>query len=77
MAALQALVRRLESLDEMRMMEENRLESGVSCEVVRASLEEHIAYLQAQIEKTRQQIRDHLPKGHPTKIPRSKASATY
>ena len=59
-AELQALVRRLESLDEMRMMEENRLESGVSCEVVRASLEEHIAYLQAQIEKTRQQIRDQI-----------------
>ena len=60
MAALQALVRRLETLDEMRVMEENRLESGAGSEEVRASLQEHIAYLQAQIEKTRQQIRDHI-----------------
>jgi len=57
---LQALVRRLDSLEEMRQMEENRLAGGVSCAVVRASLEEHIAYLQAQMEKTRQQIRDHM-----------------
>ena len=57
---LQSLVRRLETLDQMRMMEENRLESGVSCAEVRASLEEHIAYLQEQIEKTRQQIKDHI-----------------
>ena len=60
MAALQALVRRLESLDEMRVMEENRLESGAESAEVRASLQEHIAYLQAQIEKTRQQIHDHI-----------------
>lgn len=60
MAALQALVRRLEALDEMRMMEENRLESGVTSLEVRASLEEHLAYLQAQIEKTRCQIKDHI-----------------
>jgi transposase len=62
---LQALVRRLETLDEMRLMEENRLESGVSCAVVRASLEEHIAYLQEKIEKTRRQIKDHID-GNPT-----------
>ncbi len=60
MAQLQALVRRLESLDEMRVMEENRLESGVSSEEVRASLHEHITYLQAQIETTRRQIKDHI-----------------
>lgn len=60
MAQLQALVRRLEALDEMRVMEENRLESGVSSEEVCASLHEHIAYLQVQIEKTRRQIKDHI-----------------
>ncbi len=62
-AALQGLVRRLESLDEMRVMEENRLESlaaSLWCEEVEASLQEHIAYLHAQIEKTRQQIKDHI-----------------
>lgn len=60
---LQALVRRLETLEEMRLMEENRLESGVSCATVRASLEEHTAYLQQQIEKTRRQIKDHPDQG--------------
>lgn len=57
---LQALVRRLESLEEMRRMEENRLTSGVTSQEVRTSLEEHIAYLGAQIEKTRRQIKDHI-----------------
>ena len=57
---LQALVRRLESLDEMRLMEENRLASGGTCTAVSASLEEHIHYLQEQIEKTRRQINDHI-----------------
>jgi transposase len=61
--ALQALVRRLESLEEMSRMEENRLQSlppGASSVAVRASLEEHIAYLQDQIKKTRRQIKDHI-----------------
>ena len=57
---LQALVRRLEALEEMRQIEENRLQSGVSCAVVQASLEEHILYLEAQVEKTRRQIKDHV-----------------
>jgi transposase len=61
---LQALVRRLESLDEMRLMEENRLTSGGTCQEVRDSLEEHIAYLQTQIEKTRRQIKNHIDQ-HP------------
>ncbi len=56
---LQALVRRLETLEEMRVMEENRLASGVTSAEVQASLAEHIAYLQAQIEKTQPQIKDH------------------
>jgi transposase len=54
--------RRLETLDEMRVMEENRLSSGVTSEEVRASLEEHIGYLQSQIDKTRRQIKDHIDK---------------
>ena len=61
---LQALVRRVEALEEMRQMEENRLESGVSCQVVRASLLDHIAYLQSQIEATRRQIEQHI-EAHP------------
>jgi len=57
---LQALVRRLESLIEMRVAEENRLSSGVSIETVRHSLEEHIAYLVAEIKHTELMIREHI-----------------
>jgi transposase len=57
---LQGLVRRLEHLEEMRVMEENRLSSGGVDGLVRESLDEHIAYLQAQIDKTRRQIKDHV-----------------
>ncbi len=57
---LQALVRRLESLIEMRVAEENRLSSGVSIESVRDSLEEHIAYLAAEIKQTELLIREHI-----------------
>ena len=39
---LQALVRRLESLIEMRMAEENRLSAGITVAVVRSSVEEMI-----------------------------------
>jgi transposase len=60
MRELQALVRRLEALEEMRHMEENRLASGVTSAEVRFSLEEHISYLQEQIDKTRHQIRNHI-----------------
>lgn len=62
---LQAMVRRVEALDEMRRMEENRLESSTACEAVQASLHDHIRYLEAQIATTRQQIQDHI-EGHPT-----------
>jgi transposase len=54
------LVRRLESREEMRLMEENRLASGVNCQAVGADLEEHLADLQKRIDKTRQQIKDHI-----------------
>jgi transposase len=61
---LQALVRRLESLQEMRTMEENRLSSGVTVEAVRESVEEHIAYLAEQIKRTEALIRSHVDR-HP------------
>ena len=59
---LQGLVRRLEHLQEMSLMEENRLASGGVCGAVKDSLEDHIAYLDEQIKQTRQQIKDHI--GH-------------
>ena len=57
---LQALVRRLESLIEMRVAEENRLSSGISVGAVRHSLEEHIAYLREQIKQSEQLIQKHI-----------------
>lgn len=57
---LQGLVRRLEHLEEMLTIESNRLGAGGLAGLVRESLEEHIAYLTQQIEKTRRQIKDHI-----------------
>ena len=61
---LQALVRRLESLIEMRVAEENRLSSGVAVDAVRHSLEDHIAYLVEEIKQTEKMIREHID-NHP------------
>ncbi len=41
-------------------MEENRLASGIASAEVRSSLEEHISYLQEQIDRTRRQIKEHI-----------------
>jgi transposase len=57
---LQALVRRLESLTQMRTMEQNRLSSGISVKAVRASVEELIAHLSEQIKRTETLIRSHI-----------------
>ena len=57
---LQALVRRLESLQEMRVMEENRLCSGASVDSVRRSLEEHLSYLHDEIKRTEELVRSHI-----------------
>ena len=57
---LQALVRRLDALIEMRVAEENRLSSGVSIDAVRESLETHIAYLVEEIKDTERLIREHI-----------------
>jgi transposase len=62
---LQALARRLESLVEMRVAEENRLSSGVTAEAVRQSVEEHVAYLNEQIRRTQELTREHVNR-HPT-----------
>lgn len=57
---LQGLIRRLEAVEEMLKMEENRLGAGSICAEVRTSLEEHILYLEQQIHKTQNQIKDHI-----------------
>ena len=61
-SVLQALVRRLETLHEMRQMEANRLDT--SSAVIRDEIQEHVGHLDAQIEKTEQAIRDHI-NNHP------------
>ncbi|HEU4595205.1 MAG TPA: IS110 family transposase [Pyrinomonadaceae bacterium] len=61
---LQALVRRLEALTEMRVAEQNRLEAIIAVEAVRSSVEEHIAYLDRQIEQTKASVRQHI-NSHP------------
>jgi transposase len=61
---LQALVRRLESLQEMRVMEENRLSSIITVEMVRQSIEEHLVYLNDEIKRTEELIRNHI-NNHP------------
>jgi transposase len=61
---LQALVRRLDSLTQMRTMEENRFSAGIAVEAVRASVEELIAHLSEQIKKTEALIRGHIDR-HP------------
>lgn len=61
---LQALVRRLESLIEMRVMEENRLSSGITVDSVRQSVEELLNHLNEQIRRTEELIRSHI-NNHP------------
>jgi transposase len=57
---LQALVRRLDALVEMHTMESNRLEAIITVEVVKASVQEHMIYLDQQIEQTEALIRAHI-----------------
>lgn len=62
LAELQALVRRLEALLQMRQQEANRLESAPPA--VRLSIQEHVQFLDRQIEQTRRAIADHID-SHP------------
>ncbi len=59
---LKALVRRVESLMEMRQQEVNRLH--VAQDIVVSRLEEHINYLDQEIKTSKQHIRDHID-NHP------------
>jgi transposase len=56
---LQALVRRLESLIEMRVMKENRLSAGITVDSVRESVKELLTHLNTQIKRTEELIRQH------------------
>jgi transposase len=57
---LQALLRRLEALIEMRQQECNRLEAGIAASSVKESVTNHINYLDSQIAQTQSLIKDHI-----------------
>lgn len=61
---LQALVRRLETLKANRTRELNRKQSGLTSQTVLTAIEEHITFLNNQIEEIEQRIRD-LINQHP------------
>jgi transposase len=61
---LQALIRRLGALQDMKTQETNRLEAGPVVAAVRASLETILATLSAEIKAVQRQIRDHMDQ-HP------------
>jgi len=57
---LQALVRHLPSLKNMRQQEQNRLKSGIPSEAVRQTIQQHIAFLDEQIADLEDQIADFI-----------------
>jgi len=61
---LQALVRHLEALQDMRTQENNRLKSGVPSKQVCSMLEEHLAFLDQQIRQIKKRIKEHIDQ-HP------------
>lgn len=61
---LQELTRRLDNLKKDRTRELNRLKSGISSDSVLTNIEDHVAFLDAQIEAVKKQINDLINK-HP------------
>lgn len=61
---LQAMVRHLEALLDMRQQEANRLEAGVAEQQVAASINAHLEFLDEQIEETRKRLKKHIDR-HP------------
>ena len=57
---LRAMVRHLEDLQAMRQQEVNRLGSGVPSPTVMAVLQQHIAFLEQQIDDLKRRIQDHI-----------------
>lgn len=61
---LQALVRHLENLQDMRQQEVNRRQAGIPSETILKTLDEHIAFLNQQIADLLRLIYDHIQR-HP------------
>lgn len=62
---LQALLRRLDVLIEIRQQESNRLDAAINAASVKESVEDHIYYLDQQIAQTQSRIKDHIDR-HPS-----------
>jgi transposase len=62
---LQALVRRLENLQDMHQQESNRLSSEILSKQVLQSVTTHLEYLDQEIQKTKKLIKNHIDQ-HPT-----------
>jgi transposase len=61
---LQALVRHLADLEQMRQQERNRLQAGETATSVLEQIEQHVAFLDAQMEAVKQEIDRHIDQ-HP------------
>jgi len=61
---LQALVRHLQNLNDMRQQELNRRQAGIPSQALLKTLDEHIAFLDHQIDDLLHQIHDHIEQ-HP------------
>ena len=61
---LQALVRHLQNLNDMRQQELNRRQAGIPSETLLKTLDDHIAFLDQQSAALLRQIRDHIQR-HP------------
>lgn len=57
---LQALLKHLTNLQDMRQQEHNRLESIIPSQLVAATVQAHIDFLQAQIDHVKRLIRNHV-----------------
>ena len=64
MRELQVLVRHLDNLKDMRQQEVNRRQAGIPSDTVLKTLNEHIAFLNQQIEAVLRHIHDHIER-HP------------
>lgn len=62
--ALQAMVRRLDDLIQLRTQEHNRQQSGVTSPIVQASIEHMLQHIDQEITQLQQQIDDHVDQ-HP------------
>jgi transposase len=61
---LQALCRRLNTLIEDRTREQNRLQSGIVSNTVKASIKAHLTFLNEQVAELEKQIKQHIQQ-HP------------